>query len=42
MPMVGMKKFSYGKKGEMAASTEAKKTGKPVKKKKKAAKAKKK
>jgi hypothetical protein len=41
MPMVGMKKFSYDKKGKMAAMAEAKKTGKPMKK-KKAAKAKKK
>ena len=30
MPMVGMKKFSYGKKGKMAAMAEAKKTGKPM------------
>jgi hypothetical protein len=30
MPMVGMKKFSYGKKGKMAAMAEAKKTGKKV------------
>jgi hypothetical protein len=33
MPMVGMKKFSYDKKGKMAAMAEAKKTGKPMKKK---------
>jgi hypothetical protein len=30
MPMVGMKKFSYGKKGKMEAMAEAKKTGKKI------------
>ena len=33
MPLVGMKKFSYDKKGKMAAMAEAKKTGKPMVKK---------
>ena len=33
MPNVGGKKFGYDKKGRAAASKEAKKTGKPMKKK---------
>jgi hypothetical protein len=33
MPMVGKKEFSYGAKGMAAAAKEAKKTGKPMKKK---------
>lgn len=33
MPMVGKKEFSYGKAGMAAAAKEAKKTGKPMKKK---------
>jgi len=33
MPNVGGKKFGYDKKGMAAASKEAKKTGKPMKKK---------
>lgn len=36
MPSVGKKKFPYTEKGEMAAGMEAKKTGKKLKKKKKA------
>jgi hypothetical protein len=35
MPMVGKKKFGYGAAGMAAASKEAKKTGKPMKKEKK-------
>lgn len=31
MPMVGKKKFGYGKAGMKAAKAEAKKTGKPMK-----------
>jgi hypothetical protein len=33
MPMVNGKKFAYTEKGMMAAKAEAKKTGKPMKKK---------
>jgi hypothetical protein len=41
MPMVGKKEFSYSKAGMKAAKMEAKKSGKPMKMGKKAAKKKK-